>query len=383
MANVENLITRQCLVQCHECHLDFYLSFIPNKHHAKCPRCNARFTTYHQGANQKVISFALSALIFFIASLSFDFLSFSANGQFQSIDILGSLVVLVEQDYALLALVQAICMLILPVAILLCLLYLLIPMGFGIRPAKADTVFSLVFFMLPWAMAEIFLVGVLVSIIKIISIADITIGLSFYAYVLFVVSMTSCLYYVDKHQLQKSLQLSYSATPISASKSIQTTWAYLFTSVILFIPANVLPIMHTQSLGTSEPSTIISGVILLWQMGSYPIAIVILIASVVVPVTKLFILFWLNISVQQQHSRGYQKRMLCYRITEFIGRWSMIDVFVVAVLVSLIQLGNVISIMPGYAALAFCAVVVSTMLAAMSFDPRLIWQGAQPNKPMY
>jgi paraquat-inducible protein A len=114
-------------------------------------------------------------------------------------------------------------------------------------------------------------------------------------------------------------------------------------------------------------------VVLLWQTGSYPKAMIIFVASVLVPIAKIAILCWLNYSVQQRHQQASYERMRWYRLTEFVGRWSMIDVFVVAVLVSLIQLGNVMSIHPGYAALAFCAVVIMTMLAAMSFDTRLIW----------
>jgi paraquat-inducible protein A len=108
-------------------------------------------------------------------------------------------------------------------------------------------------------------------------------------------------------------------------------------------------------------------------MDSYPIAIIIFIASVFIPVAKIVILCWLNYSVQRKQQHANSERIFWYRITEFVGRWSMIDVFVVAVLVSLIQLGNIMNALPGHAALAFCGVVIFTMLAAMSFDSRLIW----------
>jgi paraquat-inducible protein A len=131
--------------------------------------------------------------------------------------------------------------------------------------------------------------------------------------------------------------------------------------------------MHTSVLGSDDPSTILGGVIALWEMDSYPIAIIIFIASVFIPVAKIVILCWLNYSVQRKQQRANSERIFWYRITEFVGRWSMIDVFVVAVLVSLIQLGNIMNALPGHAALAFCGVVICTMLAAMSFDSRLIW----------
>ncbi|MEG3768854.1 paraquat-inducible protein A, partial [Alteromonas sp. 14N.309.X.WAT.G.H12] len=142
----------------------------------------------------------------------------------------------------------------------------------------------------------------------------------------------------------------------------------------LYIPANLLPIMHTQLFGRDEPSTIVGGAITLWESGDYPVAIIIICASVLIPVAKILILTWLNLSVQKGLTRGTKVRTRFYRLTEGIGRWSMIDVFVVAILVALVQLGNTIAIHPGPAAIAFCGVVFITMVAAMTFDNRLIWQ---------
>ncbi|MFQ3197020.1 MAG: paraquat-inducible protein A [Paraglaciecola sp.] len=322
----------------------------------------------------KIVALALAALIFMLASVNFEFLSFSANGQSHTIDMLGSIQTLIDYDYALLALLLIAAILLLPLSVLLGLLYLLLPVVFGFRPRYARPVLKFIFALLPWTMAEIFLVAVLVSLIKIMSMADIEIGVSFYAYALFTLCMTGSLLYLDRHQLY---WLTTSKPPphvsVPTHSSIQFTWALLATSVLLYIPANMLPIMHTNILGDDQPSTILGGVILLWQMGSYPIAAIIFIASIFVPIAKICILCWLNYSVQMGVNHKKQERMICYRITEFVGRWSMIDVFVVAILVSLIQLGNIMSIYPGYAALAFCAVVILTMLAAQSFDTKLIW----------
>jgi paraquat-inducible protein A len=360
---------------CHECHYRVTLPVLTHKQAAVCPRCGFQLTVYHHNARQRILALATTSLIFLLASLPFEFLSFSTSGQHQSIDILGSLWILVEKDYALLAVVQAIAVLILPAFVLISLLYLLVPLSLGVRPAKAQLVIKTLFKLLPWTMAEIFLIGVLVSLIKIVSMADVGLGLSFYAYLFFTISMTITLLYVDKFQLEKwfESEIEEQHIPINPSHSIQTTWALLFTSVLLYIPANILPIMHTYVLGSEEPSTILGGVILLWKMGSYPIAVIIFIASVFVPVAKIVILCWLNYSVQAKQIHANNERIFWYRFTEFVGRWSMIDVFVVAVLVSLIQLGNIMSVLPGHAALAFCGVVICTMLAAMSFDSRLIW----------
>jgi paraquat-inducible protein A len=164
-----------------------------------------------------------------------------------------------------------------------------------------------------------------------------------------------------------------SALHLRAPDSLHRTLALLITSSILYIPANVLPIMTTTQLGRPVDSTILGGVILLIDMGSLPIAAVIFIASVLIPLGKLMMMFWLCWSVHRRHLTSQRQRTVLYRITEFIGRWSMVDVFVVTVLVALIQLGGLLRITPGAASIAFGGVVIVTMVAAESFDPRLIW----------
>lgn len=156
-------------------------------------------------------------------------------------------------------------------------------------------------------------------------------------------------------------------------QSLQRTVALLVTASVLYVPANVLPIMTTTQLGRSEESTILGGVVLLMKLGSYPVAAVIFVASVIVPLGKLIVLGWLCWSVARRHDGSHRQRTVLYRVTEFIGRWSMTDVFVVTILVALIHLGGLMRITPGSAAVAFSGVVIVTMLAAESFDPRLIW----------
>jgi paraquat-inducible protein A len=145
------------------------------------------------------------------------------------------------------------------------------------------------------------------------------------------------------------------------------------TAALLYIPANVLPIMTTTQLGSAEDSTILGGVIVLLHHGDLPIAVVIFVASVLVPISKLLSLSWLCWSVARRHPTSHHQRARLFRATELVGKWSMTDVFVVAILVALIQLGGLLVIRPGAAAMAFGGVVITTMLAAESFDPRLIW----------
>ena len=155
--------------------------------------------------------------------------------------------------------------------------------------------------------------------------------------------------------------------------SLARTWALLVTAAILYIPANLLPIMTVNSLGQGEPSTIMAGVIQLVQHGMFPIAAVVFIASILVPTFKLVGIALLLYSVQRHQPMSARQRILMYRFIEWIGRWSMLDIFVIAILVAVVNFGSLASIEPGYGATAFASVVVLTMLAALTFDPRLIW----------
>jgi paraquat-inducible protein A len=158
--------------------------------------------------------------------------------------------------------------------------------------------------------------------------------------------------------------------------SIQYTWALVVAAAICYIPANVLPVLTTNALGSSDSDTIMGGVVLLYDTGSWPLALVVLIASVMVPLGKLVALTYLLITVQRGSLGGARDRTRLYRMVEFIGRWSMLDVFVDTFTVALVQLQPLMSVEPGPGVLFFAAVVVLTMLAAESFDPRLIWDAS-------
>ncbi|MEN5257653.1 MULTISPECIES: paraquat-inducible protein A [Pseudomonas] len=159
--------------------------------------------------------------------------------------------------------------------------------------------------------------------------------------------------------------------------SILRTWALLITAAILYIPANVLPIMTVSSLGQGDPSTIMSGVIQLVQHGMFPIAAVVFVASILVPTFKLVGIALLLFSVQRHQPLSARQRIIMYRFIEFIGRWSMLDIFVIAILVAVVNFGRLASIEANLGAVAFASVVILTMLAAVTFDPRLIWDNTE------
>lgn len=159
--------------------------------------------------------------------------------------------------------------------------------------------------------------------------------------------------------------------------SLARTWALLLTAAILYIPANLLPIMTVNSLGRGQSDTIMSGVLELVHLGMVPIAAVVFVASILVPTFKLVGIALLLYSVQRHQPMSARQRILMFRFIEWIGRWSMLDIFVIAILVALVNFGSLASIEPGMGAVAFASVVVLTMLAALTFDPRLIWDNTE------
>lgn len=161
--------------------------------------------------------------------------------------------------------------------------------------------------------------------------------------------------------------------------SLGRSWALTVAAFILYIPANLLPVMTVVSYGTGEPDTLLSGVLHLIAAGMYPIALLVFFASIVVPVVKLMVITCLLISVQKKSRWRPRERTVLYRVTEGIGRWSMLDIFMIALLTALVKLGAIATIEPGAGAVSFAAVVVITILAAMSFDPRLIWDVMEKN----
>jgi paraquat-inducible protein A len=159
--------------------------------------------------------------------------------------------------------------------------------------------------------------------------------------------------------------------------SIARTWAFLLAAMILYIPANVLPVTDTRTLFGQQADTIMSGVVFLWTSGSWPLAVVVFVASIMVPMLKIIALIVLLWSVQLRSTWQPVQRTRLYRLVELVGRWSMLDLYVITFLVALVQLQALATIKAGPGAAAFGAVVVLTMFATMSFDPRLIWDSLE------
>jgi paraquat-inducible protein A len=159
--------------------------------------------------------------------------------------------------------------------------------------------------------------------------------------------------------------------------SLARTWALVIASCILYVPANVLPIMETSSLFGAQRDTILSGIVFLLHSGSWDLALIVFVASIVVPLSKLAALTYLLLSVHRRSRWQPLQRTRMYRVVEFVGKWSMLDIYVVALLATVVKFKSLADISAAPGAVAFGAVVVLTMFAAHSFDPRLVWDAAE------
>jgi len=159
--------------------------------------------------------------------------------------------------------------------------------------------------------------------------------------------------------------------------SLGRTWALLITAAALYLPANLLPVMRVTTMGRDQADTIMGGILYFLHSGSWPLALLIFSASIVVPILKLVILSFLLVSVHRRSRWNPRFRTRLYQFTELIGRWSMVDIFVVILMVAMVEMGSLASVEPGPGAMAFALVVASTMMASRSFDPRLIWDALE------
>jgi paraquat-inducible protein A len=401
---------------------------------ACCPRCGHILARRHLHPVQRSIALAIAALISLLVAVAFPFISMDTNGLDSQIALPETAATLVSVNQPLVAFIVSCTAIVLPGLYLVGVILMQANVLRTVPRAYSDVIARLFSRLHPWMMADVFMVAALVSLVKLTDIGEVQLGVSFWAYCVFALLLLKTTRSVDIDLLWFKLagepppDLSIrcginaaeqhavgcktcglvNALPAADSgsntskhstgepenyvcqrcgsylylrkpNSIQLTWALLLTAAILYIPANAYPMMITTSLGQSHSSTIIGGMVELWQHGSEPVAVIIFVASVLVPIVKMLVLVLLLWLARHPGPLNAQQKTRLYRITELIGRWSMVDVFVVAIMVALIQSGNLMSVLPGPAALAFCAVVITTMLAAMAFDPRLLWdiQGKQ------
>ncbi|MGL6071753.1 PqiA/YebS family transporter subunit [Craterilacuibacter sp.] len=396
--------------QCPHCDLELTVPLLYGGQLARCPRCNDVLCRIPLRAFDAPLAYALAALVFLLLSFSFPLIGMTVEGVHQQITILSSAETLFHEDFALIADLLLLVLLFTPALFLAATSYVYLALRLQKRWIGLRSATQLAASSRPWMMVDVFALAILVSMIKLVSLAEIQFGLSFWSLLLFSLTLTKTAALIDEHWLNYQLDKLYGEDPAEnwqqtglccrscgkrnpaaatrcmrcqhhlsprRPRSLQLTAGLLVTAALLYIPANIYPIMLTESLRSNEASTILEGVVIMWNLGSYPIAFIIFIASILVPIAKFSALTLLCCAAYARKGAGAsasaRRYTQLYRITELIGRWSMVDVFVVAILVALVRMGKVMSVYPGIAALSFTGVVIFTMLAAMSFDIRLIW----------
>jgi paraquat-inducible protein A len=406
-------MARDALTQCHECGLLQRNPPLPLGGAARCGRCGANLHRNIPDSLDRTLALAVAGIVLFIVANSFPFLSLELQGQTTQTTLFAGVKDLYQQGLWELALVVGFTSILAPGLQLLLLLVVLIPLKSGRLPRGFASLFRYVEVLTPWGMMDVFMLGILVSTVKLADMATIIPGTSLFAFVVLIFvlaaaqasldpdivwsrvpvpdkvrrppepgeALISChvcelvLPQAEAVRAHSHLHCPRCGEVLHRRKpgSLQRTWALVIAAAVCYVPANLLPIMTVTSLGQGQSDTIMSGVIYLVHHGMWPLALVVFVASVLVPLMKLVILTFLLVSVQLRSAWRPEDRTRLYRLTEAVGRWSMVDIYVVTILVALVRLGNLASIEAEMGAIFFAAVVVITMFAAMSFDPRLIW----------
>lgn len=396
-------------VLCPQCDLANRLPALKTGTRAVCPRCHTTLSMCWPEPQRRPTAYALSALFMLVLANLFPFISMEVAGINSAISLTRIPGIMVSDDFQPLAVIFLALVQMIPASCLVIILLLVnrVRMPHGLRILLGRTFGHL----RNWGMAEIFMAGVLVSFVKLMAYGHLGLGISFWPWCLFCLLQLRAFQCVDKREMWRYIQpeLPLFKTPVAGigglaqgmrscscctailpaeqsvcprclthgaprkRQSLQWTLALLVTSLMLYIPANILPIMVTDALGSKMPSNIMAGVVLLWSDGSYPIALVIFIASIMVPSLKMLAIGWLCWNASGRGRRDNEKMHLVYDVVELVGRWSMIDVFVIAILSSLVRMGGLMNIYPAPGALLFASVVILTMFAALTFDPRLLW----------
>ncbi|HXY05522.1 MAG TPA: paraquat-inducible protein A [Burkholderiaceae bacterium] len=401
------------IMACHECDL---LQRIPiGQGVIRCSRCNAELLKISPGSFERTLAYTLAAVCLFIIANSFSIIQIQVGGNEQQTTLVGAARTLWTQGMPEIGMLVFVTTFLVPAGQLAAILYMMLPLRWGYLMPGARHVLSFWSHVQPWSMIEVFMLGVLVSVVKLASLAHVVPGVALWAFCGLVVAMPAVVSVMDPHDLWRRIMAppapaTMAPLPATAAEagwlvchtcglvsqpgkggghphcprcgealhvrkreSVARTWALVIAAAILYIPANVLPVMNTSSLFGFERDTILSGVVYLWTSGDWPLAVLVFFASITVPVLKLIALTMLLISVQRRSTWQPQQRTKLYRLVEFVGRWSMLDIYVVTLMAALVQLQTLASITAGPGAVAFGAVVVLTMFAALAFDPRLIW----------
>lgn len=418
-------VTKPRLAECHGCGLLQHVPALGPGTSAQCGRCGTTLHRVRRHPLEHSLALTVAALVLLVITCATPLMSVQSAGVVLHAGLFSGPQELVRRGMSSLALVVIFVTVAAPFGKLLGTLYVLTGLRLARPPRHLRRVFVLVERASPWAMIDVFVFGVFVAYVKLGDLVTIRLGVGVFALMILTFVMTWFDGALDREAVWEALERSPStgptsggpmranhpeATPLGCEScglvsfgrpsggkcprcgsalharkpdSLSRTWALVIAAAILYVPANVYPVLTVVQLGAGSPSTILGGVRELIASRMYPLAALVFFASIAVPMLKLVGLSVMLIATQTGRAGWLRDRTRLYHVVRWIGRWSMIDIFMESLLGALVRFGSVITIEPGVGALAFCAVVVLTMIAAETFDPRLMWDaaGLQPPRP--
>jgi paraquat-inducible protein A len=406
--------TRPQLRECPGCGLLQSVPSLAPGTSAQCSQCSTTLRRTSTHRLDHIISLTLAAFILLVVMCSTTLMSVQTAGIAHVANLFSGPEELFRRDMAELAAAVLFVTVVAPFARLTGMIYVLVRSHEASPPRHLRRIFAWAVKLRPWTMIDVFVFGVFVAYVKLGAL--VTIGLAAGVYAL--LALTVVLVWIDSafdretlwerldhgdaldsgdgdrmvgcetcglvNPLQSEHQLCRRCdSPLHVRKpdSIMRTWALILAAAVLYVPANYFPVLTVVQLGAGEPSTILGGIEELISARQYPLAALVLFASVLVPLFKLVGLGVMLIATQTRSVGWLRDRTRLYHTVVFIGRWSMIDIFMESLLGALVVFGSVITIQPGIGAIAFCAVVILTMFAAETFDPRLMWDAATERTP--
>ena len=405
----------QPLIECEHCASIYRRHELEHGETASCTRCGSTLWRYSGLTLSNWLALAITALIIFGIANAYPVASMSVQGMVQQASLLDAVAITWRQGHEIVAVMTGLSGFVLPLLQLSVLLWVLGPLSQGREPRGFHQAMRLLGLLRPWCMVPVFLLGVLVAVVKLAGMADVSPGIGLAGFGLLTVLLT-ILGRLSPHVIWRYAETA-GVVPVHVPRTgpdnvltgchvcgqVQAlprdgdpeadhhcvrchalvhyrkpdhrarSWALLLAAVVFYIPANVLPVMQVRSVLGGGAHTILGGVVELWAMGSWDIALIVFIASVAVPLTKLLALVLLLLTEQWGSSTNLRPRTRLYQMVEFIGQWSMLDVFVVILLAALADFQGLMEISAGGGEAAFGVVVILTMLSAMSFDLRRSW----------
>lgn len=399
------------LISCHDCGRLHRQRPLQRRESAYCTRCAALLYRATPPDLTRMVALTLAALLIFLIAQCSPIVTLEVKGALTGTTLIGAIGVLWSEQMRLVASMVFFCTVVFPLLELGALLYVALGLRAGMRAPGTDWLLRGVQLARQWAMTEVLMIGILVTLVKMTALARVMPQPGLFAFGALTLMLALVVRFEPRTLWEVADRLrAPAAAPaltgvpllccaacarVTAAQpgvkrqrcprcgsllrrrrpnSVSNTWALLIAAAILYIPANLLTVLHSHTLlGGDANDTIMSGVVYFWRTGSHLLAVIIFVASIVVPLLKLAILSLLAVTAQRRSRWRPQQRTRLYRMVEFIGRWSMLDMFVVTLTVALVRFQTLAVITPGPGALAFTSVVLLTMLASMQFDPRLIW----------